>query len=352
MYIYYKTLILVIFFTFLTSCAHTKSIIMQDQNSQMQPIQEMAWVELGGVKQFVLLRGKDRSKPVLLYLHGGPGSPETGWMRYFHSWLEDYFVVALWEQRGSGKSFRYQNTNEELNPRQIVDDGVELAQYLKKRFGQKKIFLMGTSWGGMLGMYMIQKAPENFASFVAISPGVNFVEGEKRSYEFVLEEAKKRNNKKAVRDLLAIGAPVNGLYVNNPVDSIMLQRKWARKFGAMTHNPDAMSFKLIRKLLFADEYSLLDSIRLYRGMKYNLKSTVKFIPEVNLFREVPSVKVPVHFMIGKYERIVSFDLVKDYYKQLQAPEKTFTAFENSAHAPLYEEADVFKNKLIEIYHLQ
>jgi hypothetical protein len=109
-------------------------------------------LRLGGVNQWVVLRGRDTTNPVLLMLAGGPGGSELGSFRKHNGALEDHFTVVHWEQRGAGKSFPLLlRDHRHMTPHQYVADGLELAAYLWRRFGKDKIFLVGHSWGTFLG---------------------------------------------------------------------------------------------------------------------------------------------------------------------------------------------------------
>ncbi|MEE8509285.1 MAG: alpha/beta fold hydrolase, partial [Myxococcota bacterium] len=142
-------------------------------------------VRLGGIEQSILLRGPGPDAPILLYLHGGPGSPAIPIARTFDGELIKHFLVVHWDQRGSGKSFHLDIPTDSMTVEQLIRDTLELTDWLCERFGQEKIFLAGASWGGALGTYAVQRAPERFHAWVPIATLVHGIRGEELSYDYV-----------------------------------------------------------------------------------------------------------------------------------------------------------------------
>jgi len=166
---------------------------------------------LGGIEQWISIRG-NIDNPILIYLHGGPGTPVMPLFRHFQASLEDYFLIVQWEQRGAGKSFSRRIPKETMTIEQFISDLYELIELLKKRFSKTKIYLIGHSWGSVLGTFIVQRYPQLFYAYIGVGQASNTVETEKRMYEFVLERSKELNNKKAIRQLEKVGPPFKGLY--------------------------------------------------------------------------------------------------------------------------------------------
>lgn len=125
-------------------------------------------IELGDINQWISIRGRNTSNPILLYLHGGPGTPVMPLFRHFQIPLEDHFIVVQWEQRGAGKSFSWKIPKETMIIEQFISDLHELIEILQKRFNKEKIYLMGHSWGSILGTFTVQKYPELFMHILAL----------------------------------------------------------------------------------------------------------------------------------------------------------------------------------------
>jgi pimeloyl-ACP methyl ester carboxylesterase len=297
-------------------------------------------VEIGGIKQCILIRGHDTENPILLFLHGGPGSTEMLFSHRFESELEEHYTIVHWDQRGAGKSFSRKIPKETMNVEQFISDTYELVGMLKERFNKKKLYLVGHSWGSQLGSLVVHRFPEHFYAYVGIGQVVNIYENEKISYQFTLNEAKNRNNEKAIKKLKAL-QPYTG------IDSKKLrkQRIWLYKFGGGTH-----AFKsplsLVKIGISAPEYSLRDFYKFIRGMLFSTKTMWTDLFQYDLSEIIKEYKVPIYFFIGKYDYNAPFALAEQFFKQVNAPRKKLIWFENSGHMPNFEENSKYTELLI------
>lgn len=142
---------------------------------------------LGGVRQSVLLRGRDTANPVLLFLHGGPGTSELGILRAHNlPALEARYTVAVWDQRGAGKSFAAREPRAGMTVEQLLEDTLELSELLGRRFGGRRIFLAGHSWGSLLGVLAVARRPELFHAWIGVGQVAHMLEGERASYDWTL----------------------------------------------------------------------------------------------------------------------------------------------------------------------
>jgi pimeloyl-ACP methyl ester carboxylesterase len=170
-------------------------------------VESLEKVALGGVGQWLLIRGVDRSNPVLLHLHGGPGSADISIARFFDAGLIEHFTVVHWDQRGAGKSFDPDIPPESMRREQFVLDTRDLASMLRERFGVAKIYLVGHSWGSEIGALAASRYPELFHAYVGVGQVVEKVEQERISYRFALDKAREAGNPRAIRELEEIGPP-------------------------------------------------------------------------------------------------------------------------------------------------
>ena len=322
---------------------YSKTPIIKDEEGRTKKnsISSLEKIRIGGIEQWVLIRGHDLSNPILLFLHGGPGSAQIGIAYKFQRNLEKYFTIVQWDQRGAGKSFSTKIPKGSMSIEQFIDDSAILIEYLKNRFGKEKIFLIGHSWGSALGMLVVQRYPENVYSYVGLGQTTNQTVGEEISYEFVLEQANKRNNKKAIKQLEKIK--------NKDVWDLkysQVQRRWLNRFGGWYHG--ARSSWILLKLLFSSpEYSIIDVVKFMRGVLFSLKMMWKnVIQDIDLFLQVNKVEVPVYIIAGKYDYNTPHELVEKFYNQLKAPKKKLFWFEESAHSPHIEEKSKFENIMI------
>jgi proline iminopeptidase len=301
-------------------------------------------VTLGGLPQWVQIRGHSQRNPVLLFLHGGPGSPETPFVRHYNGGLEKHFTVVTWEQRGAGKSFSPDIPDSTMHVSRFLDDTDQLVKWLQKRFSQPKIYLVGHSWGSVLGMLAIQRHPEDFLAYVGIGQVVDMQQNEALSYAYVLNTARQRNNAKAVRELEAIGPPVRGTYAGG-MESLLKQRNWLTYFGGSLYGKSDAN-EVITQLFFAYEYSVGDLFNYGRGALFSLFRLWNELMDIHLVQQVPSVRVPVYFCVGRSDYQTPFVLVENYFQQLEAPHKELIWFEKSGHSPNYEEPNRFQSVMV------
>ncbi len=293
-------------------------------------------VELGGINQYIMIRGRDINNPVLLFLHGGPGYAQISFARKYQEELEDSFIVVNWDQRGSGMSYSLNIPKESMNREQFIEDSKELIDYLCKEFNKDKIYLVGHSWGSELGLYVIDQYPEKIAAFISIGQVVSGIDGEVVSYDFVMEQAQKNNNEKALEDLKKIGRPP----YNNIVSDTMTQRKWLDKYGGVERKVNTVN-DIILSSIFAPEYSGIDGLKLALGSKFTADTLWGHNEDVDFIRDLPEVKVPIYFCAGRYDYNTPSVLIEKYYNNIVAPEKAFIWFEESAHFPHFEEPEKF-----------
>jgi pimeloyl-ACP methyl ester carboxylesterase len=303
---------------------------------------ELQKVILGGVEQWILIRGNDAGNPVLLFLHGGPGSPEMPLNHEYGELLEERFVLVHWDQRGAGKSHGDCVPTETMNVEQFISDACALTHYLRHRFDQEKIYLMGHSWGSLLGALTVSRHPELYLAYIGIGQVVDMERNEEISYQFVLEEAKKRDEKLAVRRLEKIGPPPY-----DDLGELMVQRNYLQKYGGATYDAKGYN-QMILTNLKAPEYTPADQINYLRGAYFSINNMWDEVLTYDLTRQVPRIEVPVYFMHGRHDYNTPWELVEEYYEKLDAPAgKTLIWFENSAHSPNMEEPERFAEAMVE-----
>ncbi len=307
---------------------------MTKTNHNPNCIDTIEAIDIGGIKQWVSLRSDDTSNPIILFLHGGPGTAQIALARKTQKTLEKDFIVVNWDQRGAGKSYSSKLKVEDMRIERFVLDAIELVQYLLQRFGQEKLLLVGHSWGSVIGAYVASRHPELLLAYVGIGQVVDMARGELLSYQFTLDEAKRLGNQKAVRELEYIGKPP---YANLKASGI--QRKWLDKFGGQTAHGSAI--RLLLKNVTNRDLSFWGFIKLIQGVIFSLKHLENELNKVNLFEDVTEINAPVFFCCGRRDYTVPFELTVEYFEKLKAPKKEMVWFEHSAHLPNFEEPEVF-----------
>ncbi|CAK7086319.1 alpha/beta hydrolase [Tissierella sp.] len=300
-------------------------------------------IKLGGLEQAILVRGKDISNPVLLFLHGGPGYPQISFARKYEKKLENNFVVVNWDQRGSGMSYSSNIPKESMNRDQFIEDTKELIDYLCEKYEKEKIYLVGHSWGTELGLYVVDKYPEKVAVFISIGQVVNGIESEVISYDYVLEMANKNKDQKALDDLMRIGEPP----YKNTVNDTAAQRKWLSKYGGVERKVDTLR-DIILGSIFSSEYTGIDGIKFTLGNKFSADTMWGHNKDLDFIRDIPEVKVPIYFCAGRYDYNTPSVLIEEYYNEIIAPKKELIWFEESAHFPNFEEYEKFNELVIRI----
>ncbi|TKI54098.1 alpha/beta hydrolase [Brevibacillus antibioticus] len=316
-----------------------------DENGAVPPnsIASLENIKLGGIEQSILIRGKDKCNPVLLFLHGGPGYPQIAYARKHQSLLEEDFVVVNWDQRGAGKSYHWGMTDQDMQLDKLISDTAELTVFLKNRFQQQKIFLVGHSWGSLLATLTVQKHPEHYYSYIGVGQVANSPLGEEVSYQYVLEEAKRRQNEQAIRDLESIGPPP----YKHPRKDATLERKWVMAFGGSERKTNSYN-DLINGVLFAPEYTWLDGVRLALGDSFSRTTLLPQTRQINLSQTVPQLQVPAYYGMGRHDYMTPSSVAYEYYEKLLAPDKQFIWFEESAHFPHFEEPEKFHQMMVQI----
>ncbi|RVT51289.1 alpha/beta fold hydrolase [Rubrivivax albus] len=307
-------------------------------------VAELIQVPIGGIHQTLLIRGHDCRRPVLLFLHGGPGGSAMPLYHLFANRLEEHFVVVLWDQRGAGKSYSPDIPAQSMTTAQLVQDCQDVARYLIDRFGCDRVLLVGHSWGTELGVLTLQQAPQLFSGYVGVSQVVSKQRAEAISMNFALEAARRAGDRKAEERLAHMEPPGYG----GSVEDLLEQRRQVSRFGGTFFDP-ADDKRLFRKVFESHEYSLGDLRRLKEGSNWSLRTMWQDRLDLDMTRDVPELTVPVLFLQGRADRVTPGELVQEYLDALHAPRKRMVWFERSGHCPLFEEPDRFQQVLIDAY---
>lgn len=319
---------------------------IEDQQGQALPgsIASLEKVKLGEQQQWILIRGADTTNPIILFLHGGPGTAEMSLLRKYTTEIEKHFVVVTWDQRGAGKSYAAINPTSSMTINQFIADTCELTKMLCHRFHQQKIFLVGHSWGSVLGILTVQKHPELYHAYIGVGQVANMLENELITYRWTLEQAKNANNKQVVKKLEEMGEPP---YSGNWQKKFMTQRRLLGKYGGEVYGNSKGAFPLVLgSLIRCAEYNLSDKVNFFRGIMTSVRLLWPKLMAINLIEQASSLKVPVYFILGRHDYEAPFMLAEQYFKVLEAPSKELIWFENSAHLPNIEESERFNDLLI------
>ena len=312
-------------------------------------LSERNFTETGGVKQGFFIRSENPENPVILFLHGGPGSPELAILYPFETTerLEKYFTVCYWDQRGAGMSYNKSVNTTSMTVDQLIEDTHHMTELLKKRFNKDKIYLMGHSWGTYLGIKTIEKYPENYIAFIGIGQVSNQLESERIAYNYMVSHAKETDDKSALKKLKKFDVNATDFPSLKYLLSVrsLLMNKY--KIGIM-HDDEFSVAGLIKNLLSFRGYTISEKLFFFKGSMFSLTNLWHYVEEDNLMESSTKFRVPVYIIHGKYDYQVSHTLSKKYFEKIEAPSKAFYTFENSAHSPNSEEPEKFVGTVLEI----
>jgi pimeloyl-ACP methyl ester carboxylesterase len=302
-------------------------------------ISEKTFIKIGGIKQGMFIRSKNINNPVLLYVHGGPAFPNYFLIDKFKPGLEDYFTVCYWEQRGGGLSYSPEVKLESMTFNQLASDAIEVTNYLRKRFGKQKIFIMAHSGGTPIALIAVSKEPELFCAYIAMAQITNQIESEKIAYNYMLEQYSKVRNQKSIDELKKYPVFESDSNIVSFYKSIIRDQSMHELGIGTMHKMKSVFWDIFVPVWTCKAYTLEEKINIW-------KSKFSFLPKTNLINEmfttdfaskIQKLDIPIYFFSGKYDLTVNVDLSKAYLAKLRAPMKRFYIFNNSAHSPLFEE---------------
>jgi len=325
--------------------ASTPRIVDENGNTPENSIAELIVLELNGRKQWISLRGWDKTAPVLLFLAGGPGGTQMAAVRHEQAELEKHFVVVNWDQPGSGKSY-YAEKTKNITVQTYIQDGHALTEYLKERFSQEKIYLIGESWGSALGVFLVHEYPESYHALIGTGQMVDFAETERMDYAKAMEIAKNNGDAALIEKLAANGEPPyyggdvtwkSAVYLNY-LSSHMANNPAIRNPG----------YNTLRDI-FSSEYGLLDKINFVRGIINTYGHVYQQLYNIDLRTDYSRLEVPVYFFLGRHDINAPTVLAEEYERVLDAPDKGIVWFEHSGHSPWINEREKFAEEVLSCF---
>jgi pimeloyl-ACP methyl ester carboxylesterase len=309
-----------------------------------QPINEEMFVPIGGINQWITIKGDDRNNPVVLFLHGGPGEAASPFAdASFGGWQKDFSVVQ-WDQRGAGRTYGKSGPSVEptMTVQRMADDGIEVAQFLAKHLNKKKIIIVGGSWGSILGIYMAHSRPDLFYAFVGLAQVVNWQKGLSAAYARVLELARTSGEQQAVTELTTLGPP--------PWHSIRQWpafRKWEQTYQAKLATAPPAPFIVSPEYASPEEqaqYAAADDLNFMHFWGLTLSGPLM---EIDLPALGTDFSIPIFIIQGQEDLTASPELAKAYFDSLKVPSKQFYLVPGTGHNPSVAELDKTLKVLVE-----
>lgn len=325
--------------------ASTPRIVDENGKTPENSIAELRELELNGRKQWISLRGWDKNAPVLLFLAGGPGGTQMAAVRHELAELEKHFVVVNWDQPGSGKSY-YAEKTKNMTLQTYIQDGHALTEYLKERFSQEKIYLLGESWGSALGIFFAYEYPESYHAVIGTGQMVDFAETERLDYAKAMEIAENNGDTALIEKLAANGVPP--YYGKDVTWKSAVYLNYLNSY--MASNPEIRNpgYNTLRDIA-SSEYGLLDKINYVRGIVNTFNHVYQQLYDIDLRRDFTKLDVPVYFFLGRYDINAPTVLAEEYERVLDAPDKGIVWFEHSGHNPWINEREKFAEEVVSCF---
>jgi proline iminopeptidase len=327
----------------LFSCSESTKQHVENNSSTIDStsVNEKTFTELGGDKQYVEMTGVSSKNPVLLFLHGGPGWPQTPHLRYFNADLTKSITLVAWEQAGCGKSYMNNPNPKNLSIDQLISDAHELTLILKNKFHQNKIYLAGFSWGSVIGLQLIKKYPNDYAAYFGISQVIDLNKSIELSRNWIKEQAKQKKDTKMLK-LVAQLEKQDTTLCKNTLDCFFKKYEFLTEYGGAIYTKEAEAQIKIAETKY-DDYKNYDWLK---GFMFSCDRLGNALFETNL-TSITSVDVPVYFFVGRHDWSLPTIVTEDFFKKLTAPKKEIVWFENSGHEPLEEEPNAFNQAIID-----
>lgn len=301
-------------------------------------IAEIIPLRLGGLDQWVMIRGVSRENPALVLLHGGPGLSEMPLFRRFNAALEQGFTVVYWDQRGAGKSFNRRIPRSSMAVEQFISDLDELVDWVRARLRKDRVIVLGHSWGTVLGVLYAARFPEKVALYVGCAQIGDWHAGEVASYQFALEEARRLDNHKALNELTAIGPPPH------TANELMKERTWIQRMAGQMGVSTMVG--MMRTFSAGPERSVFDLPATYRGFRFSLDSMWAEVSKLDLAERAAELEMRAVFFLGRRDHWVPPELSVAYIDALRAPSKQVVWFEQSGHEMFVDEPDKFNAAML------
>lgn len=332
---------------FIARPASTPPILGADGQPLPGSIAELTSVNIGGQKQALMIRGYDVNKPILLYLSGGPGQSSLPWPRVLFDDLSRDFIIVGWDQRGTGKSYAALDPTEALTLNQTIADTIAVTNYLRGRFDEEKIYLLGESWGTTLAVLAAQERPDLYHAIIGSGQMVSQRETDRRLYHDVLAYAERTGDEALRAQMLAFGEPpYRDLYAY-----VFVMGYYERLYKPYTPPQAYLDQGEAAGLgpwnVLGSEYSLVEKVNVFRGFLDTAFILYPQLQEIDFRQDVPRLDVPLYILDGAAELSARRDLALEWFELVDAPVKRIFTFENAAHAPAFEHFEAFTQIMTE-----
>ncbi len=277
-------------------------------------------IQIGGIKQFISIQGKNSENPILLYLHGGPGQAASSKRAIITSKLEEDFVVVHWDQRNTGKTLELNLSKVLVTIDLMKNDAEGVFEHLLKESKRQKIVVVAHSWGNVLGFHLAEKYPKRIHAFISISPDINIQKSQKIALKRLKKYFKKENHDKALKQLSSVKIP------HENIEDMIIQYRWQS-----VYNGEKVTDEILEK-----------HMPFFVDWEKKWMSVYKELSNRNLCIELKEVMCPVYFFVGQKDYTTNFGITERYYKKLKAPFKKIIWLDTSHNIPMIR-PDLFQS---------
>lgn len=307
--------------------------------SSPKGIDEASFVTVGGIEQWITIRGQDRDNPVLLFLHGGPGDVTNPWTFALFAPWERYFSVVQWDQRGAGRTLRKSGraVAPTITVDRMVQDGIELTEYLRKHLGKEKIIIVGHSFGSILAVRMAKARPDLFYAYVGTGQVADATRSSSVAYDALLKKAKAVGAQRAIEELSHVGPPP---YESS--DGYRVQHKWANAL----EGADEFLYGTIGLTLVAPGNSVQD---INDSVDGQMLSGDRLVPQTKSIRPADlglEFSIPIFVFQGEEDFTTPTALAQHYLESIKAPRKAFVPVNGGGHFAVFMHSDQFLQELV------
>ena len=344
-----RKLPIMLIFTVFTIALLLLQVVVSDKFAYIPgnlEVQEWKKVEINDTEQYISVRTKDENNPVILFLAGGPGGSQIQATREHFDLIEEEYTIINWEQPGSGKSYGARDIDS-ITIDTYIEDGHALTEYLKDRFNQDKIYIIGESWGSYLGIELVTHYPEDYEAIVTTGQMVDFEETEIFCYEEALRIARERNDEQQIKALINLGEPpIRGKNISLELGTYLTYLHGYMNQMEEINHTGWSTFDT----LFSPEYSIMDSANFMRALYYTFSHVYQQLYETDLRETHTTLEIPIYILHGRHDLNAPTYLVAEYYESIEAPDKKLIYMEYSGHNPWITEPILFQQTVLNLFN--
>jgi proline iminopeptidase len=295
------------------------------ENRPAAAISDGEFVKIGGIDQWIGIHGDDQANPVIVVVHGGPAEAQTPLEQFYTGWYKN-FTVVQWDQRDAGKTFgRNGKSTPDMTLHRMIQDGIEVAEYARRRLSKDKVIILGHSWGAYLGVNMIKKRPDLFYAYVGTGQVVSWSQKMAVHYAYAMKRAEAEGNQDALRELREIGPPPHEF---GP--KFFTAQKWLNHYLADSDT------KYLQKQLdivrAAPNFSPQDVQDWIAGGQFTIPLLFPTLTAIDLpATQGYDMRVPFYIIQGQEDHITPTSVAQDYFRKIRAPRKKMVLIKNVGH---------------------